>query len=61
MIGLFYIRSTKPESELVCSLYSETYPEVRIGYREWVRGSSRPGDIHSGDGGYDHDVDELTA
>jgi hypothetical protein len=45
----------------VFPLYSETHPERRIGYREWALRNYRPGDIHSIDDRYDHDVDELTA
>jgi hypothetical protein len=32
-----------------------------MGYREWTHGSGRPGDIHSVDDRYDHDIDELMA
>jgi hypothetical protein len=46
---------------IVSPLYSETHPEGRIGYREWVRGNGRLGDIYSVDDRYDHDVDELMA
>ena len=35
--------------------------EVRIGYREWVRGSTRPAGIHSVDDTFDHHIDELMA
>jgi hypothetical protein len=55
----FHVRSTKPESEHLCFLYSESYPEGRIGYREWARRSGGLGDIHSVDDRYSHDIDEL--
>jgi hypothetical protein len=36
-----------------------SFAEGRIGYREWARRNGRPGDIHSIDDRYEHDVDEL--
>ena len=38
-----------------------TFAEGRIGYREWARRSGRLDYIHSQDGRYDHDIDELMA
>jgi len=35
--------------------------ESRIGYRGWARRNGRPGEVHSPDDRYDHDVDELMA
>jgi hypothetical protein len=42
-------------------LYSESYPEERIGYRELARRNRRLGEIYSIDDRYDHDVDGLMA
>ena len=44
---------------VAASLRSVTHPEGRIGYRERTRRNDRPGDIHSIDDRYDHDIDEL--
>jgi len=38
-----------------------SFAEGRIGYREWARRNGRLYDIHSLDGRYDHDEDELMA
>ena len=38
-----------------------SYPEGRIGYREWARWNDRLGEIHSLNDHYDHDGDELMA
>jgi len=50
-----------PGSTPLSFLYSRTYPEGRIGYREWARRNGTLGGIHSVDDRYDHNVDELIA
>jgi hypothetical protein len=43
------------------SLYSQTHPEERIGYRQWARRNDRLDDMHSIDNRYDYDIDDLMA
>jgi hypothetical protein len=59
MITLVHAASATPG--IVTLLYSETHSEGRIGFREWARRNSRPGDIHSVDDRFEHDIDELMA
>ena len=60
MTTLLHPHSTTPQI-VAASLRSVTHPEGRTGHRERTRRNDRPGDIHSADDRYDHDVDELMA